>query len=251
MSTRQQFWIDRPVQGVLIGRVLLYWAIGISYLGISAAIFQYNQQPNLSIGEHLTVLGGQFGPWIPSIVFILPLVMFDIVRLSNLFVGPIYRLRKHLDTMAEDPDCPPLSFRDGDYWQELAVPINSMQLECTKVRRENQRLRNQIEIMLSDRDFKTSCDGQAGAGIDSSAFLMDSSLSSASDTSSSAAEADSAVVSDTETASDAETADASKAEISDAEANELATDEVLENESLEDATEEASEKTPVEAAASE
>ena len=146
MTTREHFWVDRPVQGVLIGRVLVYWGIGVTYLAVSAAFYQYYQNPELSIGQHLSMLAAQFGPWIPSVVLILPLVMFDIVRLSNLFVGPIYRLRKHLDTLADNPDCPPLRFRDGDYWHDLAAPINCMQLEVINLRKENIQLKRQLEL---------------------------------------------------------------------------------------------------------
>lgn len=152
----------------------MYWAIGVSYLAISTAIYQYNHQPELSVGEHVTLLAGQFGPWIPSIVCILPLVMFDIVRLSNLFVGPIYRLRKHLNTLAEDPYCPPLKFRDGDYWHDLSVPINSMHAESINVRKENQQLKQKIDQLTAERE-RLQLEQLEGAseGVDPSTFLVD------------------------------------------------------------------------------
>lgn len=133
MFLRQKVWIDRPVQGALVQRVLLYWFCGLVYIGLSTACFQYYQNPDWSIGEHFSALFTQFGPWLPSFVLMLPLVIFDIVRLSNQFVGPVYRLKSHLNAITENANCRPMTFRDGDYWQDLVVPINTLQLQLLQL----------------------------------------------------------------------------------------------------------------------
>jgi hypothetical protein len=61
------------------------------------------------------------------VFLLLPLVIFDIVRLSNRFVGPVYRLRMHLAQLKQNSNTHPLNFRDDDYWQQLAQPINELQ----------------------------------------------------------------------------------------------------------------------------
>lgn len=131
------------MQGVLIGRVILYWCCAMAHLGLGVAFFQYYEHPEWSIGEHVGELLGQVGPWLPSVFLILPLVIFDVVRLSNLFVGPIYRLRQHLNELQEDKDCQPLKFREDDYWQDLADPINSLQAEILELRNELARHHDQ------------------------------------------------------------------------------------------------------------
>ncbi len=129
MVLRQKFWIDRSVQGALIGRVVLYWTIATIYVGLGSACFQFYAHPEWTVLEHFHALFNQYWPWIPSLVLFMPLVVFDIIRMSNLFAGPIYRLRMHLAELTANPNCRPLTFRSDDYWQDLVAPINYLQNE--------------------------------------------------------------------------------------------------------------------------
>ena len=140
MVLRQKVWIDCRVQGVLIGRIILYWSLALTYVGLGSACFEYYQNPDRSFGGHASQLFAQIWPWLPSVILFLPLVIFDVVRLSNLFVGPIYRLRNHLNDLNEDPDCRPLNFREDDYWQELVEPVHCLQAEILNLRAEVARL---------------------------------------------------------------------------------------------------------------
>ncbi|MGN6545072.1 MAG: hypothetical protein ACTHK7_08495 [Aureliella sp.] len=126
MVSRQRVWIDGQVQGVLVGRVVLYWSGILIYFGLSIGFYQYRQNPDWTMAEHLQAMFDQLWPCLPT-VLLLPLVIFDIVRLSNRFVGPVYRLRMHLARLRENSDTYPLNFRDDDYWQQLAEPINELQ----------------------------------------------------------------------------------------------------------------------------
>ena len=134
MALRQQVWVDRSVQGVLVGRVILYWICGLLYVGLGSACFQYNQNPDWTLAKHAQVLFGQVWPWLPTAIILLPLAIYDVVRLSNLFAGPVYRLRKHFAALREDVACAPLLFREEDYWRDLAAPINDMQAEILRLR---------------------------------------------------------------------------------------------------------------------
>lgn len=127
MVMRQQVWIDRHVQGVLVGRVLLYWSGILIYFGLSIGCYHWWQNPEWTLTEHLWGMFEQVSPCLPTLVLLLPLVIFDIVRLSNRFAGPVYRLRKHLTDLSQNSQTSPLHFRDDDYWQQLAEPINLVQ----------------------------------------------------------------------------------------------------------------------------
>jgi len=141
MVLRQTVWVDSTVQGVLIGRIVLYWISALLYVTLGSACFQYYQHPDWTVAEHVAALFSQFWPWIPSAVLCLPLVVFDVVRLSNHFVGPIYRLRQHLMEICEDPHCRALKFRDDDYWQDLAEPTHCLQAELLTLRSEVAQLK--------------------------------------------------------------------------------------------------------------
>lgn len=133
MVKRQRVWIDEQVQGALVGRVVLYWTGLVLYLGISMACFQGWQNPTWTAWEHTQAMFDQVWPCLPTLVVLLPMVIFDIVRLSNRFVGPVYRLRMHLAQLNENPNTYPLNFRDDDYWQQLAEPINELQCKLLEL----------------------------------------------------------------------------------------------------------------------
>ncbi|MCC6507857.1 MAG: hypothetical protein IT423_02030 [Pirellulaceae bacterium] len=129
MVMRQKVWIDQHVQGVLVGRVILYWSGILLYFGLSIGCYQWWQNPEWTMAQHMGAMFEQVGPCLPTLFLLLPLVIFDIVRLSNRFAGPIYRLRTHLKELNQNSNTCPLHFRDDDYWQQLADPINTMQLK--------------------------------------------------------------------------------------------------------------------------
>lgn len=90
---------------------------------------RYCEAPEMPAADHAIEFFAQVWPWIPMLIMVLPLVIFDVVRCSNLFVGPVYRLKQHLAVLSENSECRPLKFRDGDHWQEIAPPINALQLQ--------------------------------------------------------------------------------------------------------------------------
>jgi hypothetical protein len=134
MVLRQKYWIDGEVQGILVGRVLVYAAVAVTYVVVGSFCFQYWKYPDWTLHEHVGQLFHQFWPWMPSCLLLMPLVMHDVVRLSNLFAGPVYRLRQHLSELIANPNCHPLKFREDDYWQDLVGPINQLQNEIIALR---------------------------------------------------------------------------------------------------------------------
>ena len=160
MVMRQQVWIDRHVQGVLVGRVLLYWSGILVYFGLSTGGFNWWQNPEWTLTEHLWGLFEQIGPCLPTILLLLPLVIFDIVRLSNRFAGPVYRLRKHLTELNQDSQVTPLNFRDEDYWQQLAEPINLLQQKVLFLEQQIQTL-SFVHKSLSEGTLPTETESLA------------------------------------------------------------------------------------------
>ena len=134
MVIRQTYWIDRDVQGILIGRVIVYAAAAALYLLLGNFCISFWQKPAWTLGQHSSHLFQELWPWLPSMLLLIPLVIHDVVRVSNLFAGPIYRLRQHLTELNRDPNCRPLKFRDDDYWQDLVAPINQLQNEILALR---------------------------------------------------------------------------------------------------------------------
>jgi hypothetical protein len=64
------------------------------------------------------------GPAAAASLILLPLVLFDIVRLSNRFAAPVQQVRHGLRRLAAGRPVQPVFLRKDDFWQDLAVSFN-------------------------------------------------------------------------------------------------------------------------------
>lgn len=156
---RRKIWIDRMVQGGLVGRIILYWLSVVAYFAIGHIVFQWIDQPDWTTEEHFQAMVQAFGFWLPGLMLLVPLIIFDIIKLSHRFAGPIFRLRNHLSRVCSGEEKGKLWFREGDYWWDLVDPVNSLitrmltaeeklaelKTKLTAAERENLQLQRQLQ----------------------------------------------------------------------------------------------------------
>jgi nitrogen fixation/metabolism regulation signal transduction histidine kinase len=65
-------------------------------------------------------------PTLLASVLLLPLVLLDCVRFSNRFVGPLFRLGRAMDRLADGQRVHNIVFRQGDFWFQLAQTFNRL-----------------------------------------------------------------------------------------------------------------------------
>ena len=123
---RKHLFVDYKVQGALINRVMIYWLACLVTLTIMILCWRMITGPARMFYTHFDDMWFQFGPAVIGSLLLLPLVVFDIVRLSNRFVGPLLRLRRSLRALARGEEVAPLTFREGDFWQEFAHEFNAI-----------------------------------------------------------------------------------------------------------------------------
>jgi hypothetical protein len=149
-SYRFKVLVDGRLQGALLGRVLFYWCLcvaGILLLaGIQAA--WTGQQADWPVVINRVLLG--FGPALIASVALLPLVLFDALRFSHRFAGPLTRLTKDAARLADGEDVPPVVFRKGDFWREYAMQFNRVAEEVRRLKAQVRRLESQREVEASD-----------------------------------------------------------------------------------------------------
>ena len=131
---RTKQFIDRPIQGALIVRAVLFWACTlltqVLLMVVFALLFSapndfYANLANLTWNLKLLAYGS---------LLVLPLILYDLVKLSHRWVGPVYRLRTALQALGRGDFVAPIRFREGDYWQELAGDFNVISAELTRLR---------------------------------------------------------------------------------------------------------------------
>lgn len=125
-AKRTRLFIDPQVQGRFLCRVVFYWCMAVAVMGTLAAVqvaFESRHAP-MPIVINRTLLA--FGPALIAAVVMLPLVLFDALRFSNRFAGPMHRLRREVKRLADGASYAPIDFRKGDYWYDLAQEFNRL-----------------------------------------------------------------------------------------------------------------------------
>ncbi|HEY1602305.1 MAG TPA: hypothetical protein VGG64_22075 [Pirellulales bacterium] len=123
---RRKLFVDSEVQGALLYRVFLYWLICVGLMVSMLACWQAITGPFESLPEIFAALWFQYSPALVVTALVLPLILFDVVRISNRFVGPVYRLRQSMRRLVRGEEVRPIKFREGDFWQTFADEFNSI-----------------------------------------------------------------------------------------------------------------------------
>jgi len=125
-SLRKRLFVDPKVQGALVGRVILYWVVCLITITLMLICWRIVTGPARPFYTHFDDLWFFHGPAVIASFILLPLVVLDIVRLSNRFAGPMLRLRRSMRALARGEHVEPLEFRDADYWHEVAEEFNAV-----------------------------------------------------------------------------------------------------------------------------
>lgn len=123
---RKQIFVDPKVQGALVFRVIAYWVVCVVTISVMLLCWRILTGPARTPFAHLDNMWFHFGPALIASFILLPLVIYDIVRISNRFTGPLFRLRRSMRELANGEDVKPIRFRGGDFWQDLAEEFNAV-----------------------------------------------------------------------------------------------------------------------------
>ncbi|MEQ8848844.1 hypothetical protein [Botrimarina sp.] len=128
---RKRLYVDRKVQGALIARAARYWAVSVTVVAMLTVIGWVFLAPGVgALVRSPELLRGVLTCLVISVVvsgLLLPIVLYDLVRFTHRFAGPMVRLRESMRRVAAGETVETLRFRDGDYWQEFADAFNAMQ----------------------------------------------------------------------------------------------------------------------------
>jgi hypothetical protein len=122
---RKRLFVDPKVQGALVLRVLLYWVVCVITITLMLLCWNVLRTPRMFY-TFLDDMWYRYAPAILASFVLLPMVMVDIIRLSNRFAGPLYRLRRSMRAFARGEHVEPIRFREGDFWREFAEEFNAV-----------------------------------------------------------------------------------------------------------------------------
>lgn len=121
---RKKLFIDPEVQGALARRLVWQWVV---FTGVAAALavaLEWLNNPFAPVGEVAAEAWWTYGPLLLALVCLLPVFVVDTVKISNRFVGPVFRLRQAARAVAAGQRPAPLKFRDSDFWRGMADDMN-------------------------------------------------------------------------------------------------------------------------------
>ncbi len=139
--SRKQYFVDPKVQGALMIRAALYWCFCIVSIITMVLCWRIVTGPARVFYTHFDDMWFHMGPALVTAALLLPIILTDVVRMSNRFTGPLLRLRNSMRAVAQGQQVAPLRYRPNDFWHEVAEEFNALaarvaQLEAGQVRRD-------------------------------------------------------------------------------------------------------------------
>jgi hypothetical protein len=121
---RKTKYIDPAVQGALVRRLVLHWLAFTAITSLAVIGLQWFEDPFATLGQTLQQAWASYGAVVLILACLAPVFIYDSIKVSSRFTGPIHRLREGLATLATGQSVSTLTFRDDDFWQELAKDFN-------------------------------------------------------------------------------------------------------------------------------
>jgi hypothetical protein len=144
-SQRKQHYIDTHVQGALLRRICAHWLVFFFVSAFAIILLQtLLGDPSKTLMERLGFETGEFMFMGIVMLAVFPAFLLDTIRFSNRFVGPIARVRRYLRQL-RDGETSHCSFRDDDFWSEMATEFNAVADLVESQKQEIARLQSQLE----------------------------------------------------------------------------------------------------------
>ncbi len=132
--TRRRILIDSGVQGTLVRRTALYAAATAIYLLVIFILSDTLSHPKEPVSESLLRCLDEAIFWAPGLMLLAPLLAYDLIHISNRFVGPMFRLRRELRKLSNGETVPPMFSRQGDFWADASDSFNCLREELIELR---------------------------------------------------------------------------------------------------------------------
>ena len=123
-NARKSDLVDPKVQGALAKRLVSHWFVFIAAAAILAFALQWMSNPFLSFREHAVQAWWTHGPLLLVLCCLLPIFVFDSIKFSHRFAGPVFRLRQITKALASGEATERVEFRGTDFWRDLAQDLN-------------------------------------------------------------------------------------------------------------------------------
>lgn len=126
VQRRKVEFIDPEVQGALARRMSIHWLLFTVLASVLVVGLKWLTNPFTPITEHLYEAWWTYGPMLLVLICLAPVFVYDAIKLSNKFTGPMLRFRNATRAVARGEDPGRIKLRTGDFWQGVANDFNQM-----------------------------------------------------------------------------------------------------------------------------
>ena len=123
---RRQILINKQIQYALMGRVAVYLVSCLMFIVLPITLYRSFQDPEILLTSHLLQVLADYSAVFLSSLVLIPCTMYDMLKLSHRFVGPVVRIRNEMTRMAAGEKVDAVVLRENDYWQDLASVFNEI-----------------------------------------------------------------------------------------------------------------------------
>ena len=126
-NKRRRALVDPEVQGGVLRKIAIHWVLFFICNALAMMIWiRLFEQPDADWGQTFGDTLLRFLPFFIITMALIPAFVWDTLKLTNRFAGPILRLRSALADASAGRAVSPLHFRTNDFWQEIAENFNSV-----------------------------------------------------------------------------------------------------------------------------
>lgn len=126
-TPRRRALVDPEVQGGILRKIATHWVVFFVCNALALTIWiRLFEQPDADWGQTFGDTMRRFLPFFVITMALIPAFVWDTLKVTNRFAGPIMRLRKSLEDAGAGRPVQLLHFRDDDYWQEMAKNFNAI-----------------------------------------------------------------------------------------------------------------------------
>lgn len=146
---RNQLFVDTEVQARLLWRISLYAVAAAVYFTVIVAIEQGLLYPDRRWVDVAVATIDDAIFWIPGLFLLGPIMLYDLLKITNRFAGPMYSLSREMRRLVNGEPTRELNFRDGDHWHEMADTFNDLRAEMHRLRNRNSTTQTATEAKPS------------------------------------------------------------------------------------------------------
>lgn len=130
---RRLFWVDPKLQGGLVVRAIMHWAVYLLSIGVALVLGAAISDLQAPLSAVIQMVRNFLLPAVLISLCVLPIIVLDTIRHSNRLVGAVGRFRHAMQRLADGESTSPLIVREGDYWKTMADQFNRIALRLEEL----------------------------------------------------------------------------------------------------------------------